>query len=752
MSIKGMPDFITPAGADKSIAFWLAARLLSAFGLLAVALLPWRPLRHERTRWWFMLGVVTLVVVVAWVVLWHPGWLPRTFIEGQGLTDFKLYVEYLLVALFLAAAWLFYRKMSSPQDYDVVGLFAATCVMALSELVFTLYTTLFDVILLTGHVFKVIAYLYVCRAIFVGNVTAPYRRLQEAKVQLEREVQERERVEEQLRQSNEFLEERVSQRTRQLEVATRQAESASETKSRFLANMSHDIRTPMGSIIGMANLALQADLNPRQRDYVEKIHRSANDLLGILNDILDISRIEAGKLEIEQRDFTIDGVFDRLSGLFADAARQKGLALRFSRSPELAGPLRGDPMRLTQVLTNFIGNAIKFTERGEVDVVARPRVGAAGDGACALRFEVRDTGIGIRPELVPLLFTPFQQGDASTTRKYGGTGLGLAISRQLAGLMGGSVGVDSEPGKGSTFWLELTLPRGGDAGAGAGPSRPAATGTLDGARVLLAEDNVLNQQVAREMLAAQGARVTVVGNGRAAIDALRRDSFDCVLMDVQMPGMDGIEATREIRANPAWMDLPVIAMTANASPADQLACCDAGMNDFVSKPFEPDAMLACVRSWVRPLVPPATNMSPETTTPTITTAKSPVHAAAGEVIATDVPVGSGDDIVDLSVLARICDGDQAMVRKYAATFTNSIESDLAAIDTAHATGDMVQLARMGHRGKSAALTMGATAYAGLCESLERAAGQRDAARVSALVTEMHAVAAAVIASIRSRIS
>lgn len=582
LSITGMPDFITPSSADKSIFFWLVARLLCSAGLLAIAMLPWQPLRSPKHRWYYLCGVLLVVSLMGWIGLFHLDWVPRMFIPGQGLTPPKITSEYVIVALLALATWMFWQRMSVRQSYDVVGLFAATSIMVLGELFFTLYSDVADLYLILGHLYKAIAYLFVYKSIFVDNVQLPYKKL--------------EAIEQALRESNEQLESRVLLRTRELEIAKKEAEAASQTKSQFLANMSHDIRTPMNSIIGMTHLALRTPLNDMQRDYIQKAHESAQNLLTLINDILDISKIEAGKLDMEQLDFNVQHVIDQVRSQFVHDANRKGLKLLVDIAPELTQPLHGDPYRLSQILNNLLGNAIKFTEHGFVHLRAtsvsstRERV--------RLRLEVEDTGIGMTDAVIAQLFQPFQQGDSSITRNFGGSGLGLAICMQLVKLMSGDIGVTSTPGKGSLFWFEVDLPRGTDAAVVNTTSPTNNSELLQGKHILLVEDNSFNQQIARELMEQDGAIVSIASNGEEALTWLRKQAFDAILMDVQMPIMDGYTATQHIRTNPAWARLPIIAMTANARLEDQRQCLSAGMNDFVSKPIEPQQFISTLGKWL----------------------------------------------------------------------------------------------------------------------------------------------------------
>jgi len=381
------------------------------------------------------------------------------------------------------------------------------------------------------------------------------------------------------------------------------AEAANRAKSAFLANMSHEIRTPMNAILGIAHIMRREATAPKQIGYLDKLGGAAEHLLGIINNVLDLSKIEAGRYSLESTSFSMHTLVDGVASMVTERASAKGLALSKEIGP-LPNPLNGDATRLAEALLNYATNAVKFTERGSVTLRVKP---VEQTGARMLvRFEVQDTGIGISPDVQARLFSLFEQADSSTTRRYGGTGLGLAITKRLAQLMGGSVGLSSTPGQGSTFWFTAWLDKPGPADAGALPTPvlPAAADeqamrrALAGIRVLLAEDEPINQEVASFMLRDMGMDVDVAHDGAQAVDMARSRRYHVILMDMQMPILDGLDATREIRGTPGMQAIPILALTANAFAEDRARCLAAGMNDFISKPFYPEALFAKILRWL----------------------------------------------------------------------------------------------------------------------------------------------------------
>ncbi|MBP2230278.1 PAS domain S-box-containing protein [Azospirillum agricola] len=683
------------------------------------------------------------------------------------------------------------------------------------------------------------------------------------------------------------------------------AELASRSKSEFLANMSHEIRTPMNAILGLIHLLRQTELSARQADYVQKVRVSAQSLLGILNDILDFSKVEAGKMELERVDFRLDELLQNLAVIIGSAAQEKDIEVLFAVAPDVPLDLVGDPLRLQQVLINLAGNAIKFTDAGEVVVSVRPKLVAADHAV--LTFSVRDTGIGIAPEQRERLFQAFSQGDSSTTRRFGGTGLGLAICTRLVGLMGGSMDVDSAPGQGSDFHFDARfdrrpyaavrtpamrpLPRdlsvlvvddnataravlaeiaqtfgwsvtacrdapaaleeleraaaggapydvvlmdwkmpgmdgmeaarriradssvgapmiivisgygrervgarfeeigiagflvkpvtpstlldavtvayaepAGKAGpepsalaapaAGSGPalSGPGwdASRVLRGRRLLLVEDNVISQEVAREILERAGARVTTAGTGRQALDRVRQagHGFDAVLMDVQMPDMDGFEATAAIRALPGGSGLPIIAMTASALPVDRQRCLDHGMNDHVPKPFDLQQLFDVLARWVGPplltAAPAGASLGGPPPSGSPLSGPPPAEAAALR------PDGLPDRLpgIDLTDALNRLDGDADLLRRFVAEFARSYGGVADAIATALDGGDLSRAKAISHELKSVAGNVGARRLSAAADTMQVAAFQGDAAGVAGQLPVLRAELSAVLESAR----
>ena len=518
----------------------------------------------------------------------------------------------------------------------------------------------------------------------------------------------------------------------ELVQASEAAQEASRAKSQFLANMSHEIRTPMNAILGMLALLRRTDLTPRQADYAGKTEGAARSLLGLLNDILDFSKVEAGKMTLDAHPFLVDQLMSDVSVILAAVAGNKSIALRLETDPGLPRYLLGDAMRLQQVLVNLGGNAVKFTEQGEVVVALRMAQKSAT--AVVLDVSVRDTGIGIAPENQARIFSGFTQAEASTTRRFGGTGLGVAISQRLVLLMGGELQLDSALGQGSSFHFRLSLPFVSEALAGATrapqnlPVRCAALANpvsryrLQGLRLLVVEDNLNNQQVARELLEDEGAWVQIAQHGQEAVEAVAavltsQAPFDVVLMDLQMPVMDGFTATRKIRDELGQTDLPIIAMTANVLASDREACLAAGMNEHVGKPFDLNHLVLLLLQHVGTrAASPATALRPVTSV-VVAPAVPAQHATRshGRGVAQAAQAAG----VDINAALNRLGGNRPVYVRMLARFV----ADLAAIPAqlqAHLNAEKTQEAvALMHTLKGLAGTLGASALAGAAADAEK---------------------------------
>jgi signal transduction histidine kinase/DNA-binding response OmpR family regulator len=415
---------------------------------------------------------------------------------------------------------------------------------------------------------------------------------------------------EEVAQHQDLMEQRIRQRTEALEEATQRALAASRAKSEFLANISHELRTPMNGILGMLEIVLEEEFRPAQREHLETAKSCANTLMALLNDILDLSKIEAGKMLLERIHFDPRLLADDCVRSVMPRSRQKGIGVHIRLTPNVPKKIVGDPLRLRQILTNLLSNAVKFTEQGKVELRMEVEPPAEAGARPMLRLEVADTGVGIPADKLTSIFEEFTQADGSVTRKFGGTGLGLAITRRLVDLHGGTISVTSEVGKGSEFRVLLPLEVAEPADV---PTEPAgncraasSAGSASRGRVLVAEDNRVNQKVVVALLTRHGYDVILANNGREALDRLKESQFDLILMDIQMPELDGIQTCRLIRRDSRWDRLPVVAMTAHAMNGDRERCIEAGMNGYLSKPVSASHLLEVLSQFSRDSKVPVT--------------------------------------------------------------------------------------------------------------------------------------------------
>ncbi|BCS55625.1 ATP-binding protein [Geobacter sp. SVR] len=507
----------------------------------------------------------------------------------------------------------------------------------------------------------------------------------------------------------------LKQNQHELAQRTAEAEAANRAKSEFLANMSHEIRTPMNAILGLTRLVLESELAPRQKELLGKVHSSSGALMGILNDILDYSKIEAGRLDIEHLPMDIGEIVKDSAELFRVRIDEKGLGVLIEIDPELPEMVLGDPLRLAQVFNNLIGNAVKFTEQGEIHIkVEQARVEG---GAVTVRCAVRDTGIGLCKEQSDRLFQAFTQADGTITRKYGGTGLGLAICRDLVRLMGGEIQVSSIEGQGATFTFEIQVEKVPPGPRTSGRHLPAARGQIsagsvaapDGAgaaelrgiRILLVENNRINQEVAAEFLKRRGAAVTLAEHGAEALELIRTHDFDGVLMDLHMPIMDGLEATRRIRALRGDAAPPIIAMTAAVMQDDRERCAMAGLVDFVAKPINPDELMAVLKKWLKQAGTAAAVHTPE-----------PLQDQEHE----EAPHSLPD--FDLAAALRRLDGNSQLLYSLLSRFAGD-DLQVAHLKSFLCEGKVNEALNLVHTVKGMAATLGAVALAESAAALER---------------------------------
>jgi len=592
LTFKGLGIFpVLDAGFATQ--FWVAGRILESLALLLAVC---RVITAEPIRPKVLLSLFLLTGSILVLTIYPLGLFPVCFVPGTGLTAFKIGAEYVTCLILLAAGVILWKRRQEHSPHLRNFLLAAIVAKILAEINFTLYTDVYGAQMYVGHVLRLLSYILVYRALVEGSLGRPYaamfRDLVHSEERLQAELLDRQRSKEEALHAQEM------------------AENANRAKSAFLANMSHEIRTPMNAIIGMSEMVLDGELQPAQRERLDLVNQAARHLLKIINDILDLSKIEAGRLELEESEFPLRILVKNCLQIFEIQAEEKGIELCCDIHPDVPELLIGDAERLSQVLINLLSNAIKFTAQGQVrlevdvldDVSTQP---------CEIHFRVRDTGIGIAPENLHKLFKNFSQADSDISRKFGGTGLGLAICKTIIECMGGQIMAESEPGKGSVFTFGIPFEVAELCTSSPLPQRTTDTSPRDchralaksqptDHRILVAEDHPVNQKLTVTLLEKRGYQVTLVETGRDVVEAFQKEPYSAILMDVRMPDMDGITATKAIRVMEKGQGrhIPIIGLSAQALKEDQQASLDAGMDDYLTKPVRPLQLYEALETWI----------------------------------------------------------------------------------------------------------------------------------------------------------
>ncbi len=582
-----MPAFFSPNTSNKGILFWLAARLTSGCVFLASAFIypqTSNPLLSKRI---LLTAALALTGLVFFGIIYHENDLPAMFIEGKGLTPLKIYLEYIVVILFVFSLVAYWYRLSKTGDRALVVYMVAFIMCMFSEIAVTSYKSIYDTFSMLGHIYKVIAFYLIYLGVFAISVRYPYMKLVDTSKELQEENLIRKRAEVELEKYRDHLEELIKERTAQLEVAKGQAEDANRAKSTFLANMSHELRTPLNAILGFSRLMKEGpDVTEEQRKNLDIITLSGGHLLNLINNVLDITKIESGRMVLEEAPLDLYQLIQEMKSLLYVNAEERGLSFIVEQSPELPRHIEVDGGKLRQILINLIGNAIKYTKHGGV-ILRATVVKRDTSRKVWLKFEVEDTGTGISEEDSKRIFQPFiqlrEQGAIET-----GTGLGLAICRQYVDLMGGQIDCFSKKGRGSVFFFEIPAKEIPLKEMTATPERGRVIGLEEGQpryRLLIAEDQLENRLLLHKTLEPLGFDIREAVNGKEAIEIFEQWNPDLIWMDIRMPVMDGLEATQRIKSTEAGLHTKIIAITAQALEEDRMQIMKAGCDDFIRKPY-----------------------------------------------------------------------------------------------------------------------------------------------------------------------
>ena len=684
LSFFGMPAFFTQNSPNKAAQYWIAARLFMALFFLRSAFIYPNTQRFGLSKTVLMIECFVFPALVFMGITFFHEQMPVTIAEGVGLTPFKKNTEYLIIVLLCISLFMYWQRILKTGEKHLIYFLYAFVVCIFSEAVFTGFKSVFDTYNALGHIYKIVAFYLIYLGLFAVSVKNPYTELATTNKQLQEEIAERIKIELALKNYRDSLENLVTERTSELEKAKIVAEFANNSKSMFLSNMSHELRTPMNAILGLVFILKKSNLSDDNKLLLGKIHTAGQSLLGIINNVLDISKIESGKFELEMSVFNLHEILDNLATIMMFGASERNIDLIIHPPVSVnVHRLKGDSLRLQQVLVNLVGNAIKFTHQGHVDV--NISVLECNENCVYLHFSVSDTGTGISKDAQKTIFTSFSQADNSITRRFGGTGLGLAISQQLVALMGGEISLTSELGKGSDFSFNLHFDYDDSENLLSEittiDKKNGYINRLEGCRLLIVDDNEINLEVANRIFTTEGASVVTIDNGQQAVDWIRNNSnaVDLVLMDIQMPVMDGYDATRLIRQIPELLNLPVVALSAGVFTSQIELAKNVGINDFIAKPFDVEV---------------AVNLIAKLTKPSITLKKQPFKMPS--------PISTAQfPVIDTKMALKIWK-DVSIYKRYLLKFSTECELLLNAMTNEN----MGEFSRLIHKTKGAAKMLG----------------------------------------------